>query len=163
MRDINRIPEIIKELEKIWMENPDYRLGQLIVVATKPETPTPSIFYIEDEELLPGLLSIGKTENSSEETERVPYWKKYPDICRMKPKEITLDLIQKMISKIKTEHKNIIITPHKLMELTGAPVSDFNWMLKQKSRISKLKIVLSKLKDHGVLEEIQKGYNIKVL
>ena len=162
MRDINRIPKIIKELERVWKENPDYRLGQLIVVATKPETPTPSIFYIEDEELLPGLLSIGKTEKStSEKQKRIPYWKKYPDICRMEPNEITLDLIQEMVSKIQTEHKNIIITPNKLIELTGAPVSDFNWMLKQKDRISKLRIILSELKENGILEEIQIGYNIK--
>ena len=162
MRDINRIPKIIKELERVWKENPDYRLGQLIVVATKPTTPTPSIFYIEDEELLPELLSIGKTEKStSEKSERIPYWKKYPDICRMEPEEITLDLIQKMIFKIQTEHENIIITPNKLIELTGAPASDFNWMLKQKDRISKLKIILSELKENGILEEIQIGYNIK--
>ena len=162
MRDINRIPKILKELERVWKENPDYRLGQLIVVATKPETPTPSIFYIEDEDLLPGLLSIGKTEKSlSEKSERIPYWKKYPDICRMEPEEITLDMIQKMILKIQTEHKNIVITPNKLIELTGAPASDSNWMLKQKDRISKLKVILSELKENGILEEIQIGYNIK--
>lgn len=163
MRDINRIPKIIKELERVWKENPDYRLGQLIVVATKPTTPTPSIFYIEDEELLPGLLSIGKKENSdSEQPERTPYWKKYPDICRMEPAEITLDLIQKMLSKFQTEHEHIVITPTKLIELTGAPTSDFNWMLKQKERISKLEDVLAELKENGILEEIQIGYKIEI-
>ena len=33
MRDIKRIPKILEELEQIWKENPDYRLGQLLVVS----------------------------------------------------------------------------------------------------------------------------------
>ena len=162
MRDINRIPKIIKELERVWKENPDYRLGQLITVAVRPETPTPSIFYIEDEDLLPGLLSIGKTEElNSEKSDIIPYWKKYPDICRMEIDQITLDLIQKMIEKIQTEHPNIIITPNKLIELTGAPISDFNWMLKQKSRVSKLEKVLSELEQKGIINEVQIGYKVR--
>ena len=32
MRDPNRIPEILKELEKIWSKYPDLRLGQLIKI-----------------------------------------------------------------------------------------------------------------------------------
>ena len=30
MRDPNRIPEILKRLEKLWQKYPDLRLGQLI-------------------------------------------------------------------------------------------------------------------------------------
>ena len=38
MTDVNRIPEILKELEKVWKDNPDFRLGQLITVASKPSS-----------------------------------------------------------------------------------------------------------------------------
>lgn len=43
MRDKNRIPRICKKLEKVWMEHPDMRLGQLMVciLGTDP-------FYMED-------------------------------------------------------------------------------------------------------------------
>lgn len=34
-------------------------------------------------------------------------------------------------------------------------------MLKQKDRIYKLRIILSELKENGILEEIQIGYTIK--
>ena len=30
MRDLNRIPEMIRELQKLWEEYPDQRLGQLV-------------------------------------------------------------------------------------------------------------------------------------
>lgn len=46
MRDKNRIPKILNELERIWKANPDFRLGELMVVATKPKNPCPSVFNI---------------------------------------------------------------------------------------------------------------------
>lgn len=49
MRDKNRIPKILNELERIWKANPDYRLGQLITVGTKPKESCPEVFHIEDE------------------------------------------------------------------------------------------------------------------
>lgn len=60
MREEKRIPKILSELERIWKANPDYRLGQLIVAATRPKNPCPDIFYIEDDELLIGLLKLEK-------------------------------------------------------------------------------------------------------
>ncbi|MBQ4820973.1 hypothetical protein [Aquimarina sp. MMG016] len=60
MRDPNRITETLKHLERIWKENPDYRLGQLIVIATKPKEPCPAVFYKEDDEMLDGLLNFEK-------------------------------------------------------------------------------------------------------
>lgn len=51
MRDINRISPIIQKLEKLWMENPDFRLGQLLMTIIKPEEPNPKIFYMEDDEI----------------------------------------------------------------------------------------------------------------
>lgn len=56
MRDPNRITEILLTIERIWQEDPDLRLGQLIVIGAKPKEPCPQIFYKEDEDLLKGLL-----------------------------------------------------------------------------------------------------------
>ena len=48
MRDPNRIPEMLFYLGDAWMDNPDLRLGQLLVglVGTK------DLFYVEDDKLL---------------------------------------------------------------------------------------------------------------
>jgi hypothetical protein len=48
VRDKNRIPKILNELERVWKSNPDFRLGQLIVVGAKPKKLCPEVFYIED-------------------------------------------------------------------------------------------------------------------
>lgn len=58
MRDPNRISETLEHLERIWKSNPDFRLGQLIVIATKPKEPCPEVFYKEDNDLLEGLLNF---------------------------------------------------------------------------------------------------------
>ncbi|NOQ70417.1 MAG: hypothetical protein GQ574_00325 [Crocinitomix sp.] len=65
MRDPNRISETLKHLERIWKDNPDYRLGQLIVIATKPKEPCPAVFYQEDDDLLAGLLEFEKRLNEN--------------------------------------------------------------------------------------------------
>lgn len=48
MRNENRIPQILKRLEKVWEKYPDLRLGQLILNVCE----NPLLYYIEDEELL---------------------------------------------------------------------------------------------------------------
>jgi len=154
MRDINRIPEILNELERIWKANPDYRLGQLVLAAVKPKDPCPSIYYIEDDQLLKGLLAFeNKDEIQSQKSEDIPNWKKYPDISRIEPHKITIELLEKMINAIKFHNKNIVITPINLMKLNGAPVSDQNWMLSQKNRTKRIKKLLIQLKEKGTLEE----------
>lgn len=60
MRDIKRIDPIIQRLEKIWLENPDFRLGQLIMVITRTGVTDPKLFYMEDEEFLKKLHDIEK-------------------------------------------------------------------------------------------------------
>lgn len=169
MRDKNRIPKILAELERIWMANPDYRLGQLIMVAAKPTESCPSVFHIEDDKLLNGLLAFEKRDRELLNEE--PDWKKYPDISKIKPEAITIDLIVEMINAIKKQEKDIVITPINLMRLNGAPVADNGWMLKQKSRVKKLKRILAQLGEMGVLEERESkqdflgikevGYNIR--
>lgn len=65
MRDKSRIPKVLKLVEEVWTENPDFRLGQLIVNAVRPSVPTPEIFHIEDEiieqKLEELLLTMRKT------------------------------------------------------------------------------------------------------
>lgn len=58
MRDSNRINPIIKRLEKLWLENPDFRLGQLIMVITKTGETNPKLFYMEDDAFLKKLDEI---------------------------------------------------------------------------------------------------------
>lgn len=71
MRDKKRIPKILKELERIWEANPDFRLGQLIMVASRPKTPCPGVFYIEDDKMLEGLLKFEKKFNKSQSDEKL--------------------------------------------------------------------------------------------
>ena len=47
MRDPKRIPKILKEIEKIWVTQPDLRLGQLLGNCFG-ET---GLYYVEDEKL----------------------------------------------------------------------------------------------------------------
>ncbi len=154
VRDKNRIPKILSELERIWKANPDFRLGQLIVVGAKPKEPCPEVFYIEDENLLDGLLKFDKrAELDNEEPKTVPDWKRFSNVSRMDPKELTIGLLEKLIIELKNSDKKIVITPINLMRLNGAPVSDQTWLLNQKPRIKKLKKLLIELKENGMLNE----------
>ncbi|EDP96474.1 hypothetical protein U8527_10190 [Kordia algicida OT-1] len=58
MRDKNRIPKILEKLEEVWEANPDFRLGQLLMVAVRPENPCPEMFYVEDDKLLEKLIDL---------------------------------------------------------------------------------------------------------
>lgn len=51
MRDINRIDKILDRLKVVWEENPDLRLGQLILNVVRD----PTLYYVEDEALLDAL------------------------------------------------------------------------------------------------------------
>jgi uncharacterized protein YihD (DUF1040 family) len=69
MRDKARIPEMLKLIEEIWNENPDFRLGQLIVAAAKPQDHCPQVFYLEDDlmkEKLKNLLSLMRTARKNQ-------------------------------------------------------------------------------------------------
>lgn len=48
MRNIERIPTILKKIEQIWKTNPDLRLGQLIGNVIDPQY----LYEIEDERLI---------------------------------------------------------------------------------------------------------------
>lgn len=55
MRDPNRIPTTIKKLEELWKRNPDYRLGQLIMVIARTGEHCPGLFHLEDDKLIEGI------------------------------------------------------------------------------------------------------------
>jgi hypothetical protein len=60
MRDIERIKPIIGRLEKLWLENPDFRLGQLIMGITRTGETNPKLFNMEDDEFLKRVDEIEK-------------------------------------------------------------------------------------------------------
>lgn len=51
MRDPSRIDEILKEIKDLWVQVPDWRLGQLLVNISG----TDHLFYVEDDKLLEQL------------------------------------------------------------------------------------------------------------
>ncbi|MGE0594658.1 MAG: hypothetical protein AB7G23_08960 [Vicinamibacterales bacterium] len=60
MRDPKRIQPILKLMEELWTQNPDLRLGQLLVNAIRPSQPAPEVFYAGDDRLLDGLRDLAK-------------------------------------------------------------------------------------------------------
>ena len=57
MRDINRIPIILEELKKLWMQQPDQRLGQILenyvfFKGERGDKTRCAMFYQEDDETL---------------------------------------------------------------------------------------------------------------
>lgn len=62
MRNPDRIPKILNEIEKIWQRHPDLRLGQLIL---NLEYRLP-LYQIEDEELVAALKSLYKGVENEE-------------------------------------------------------------------------------------------------
>ncbi len=97
MRDRKRIPIILRRLEKIWEENPDYRLGQLITIATRPKYPCPEVFYIEDEDLVNGISLFEDRAFVSTNQKSIPYWDRCPNICLINTEDISIEMIKEMI------------------------------------------------------------------
>jgi hypothetical protein len=58
MRDPGRIDEILEAIRRVWKENPDLRLGQLLIDAVIPRIPAPDIFSIEDSRILVQLNEL---------------------------------------------------------------------------------------------------------
>ena len=58
MRDPARIEAVLSALKEAWVRYPDLRLGQLVVIASKPKEPCPEVFYIEDEQLVHGIAAF---------------------------------------------------------------------------------------------------------
>ena len=60
MRNPDRIPEILKELEEFWKQVPDWRLGQVISNFSYELMGNNDPFYIEDTDLLELLKNKNK-------------------------------------------------------------------------------------------------------
>ena len=60
MRNPDRIPKILKELEKFWEQVPDWRLGQVISNFSYELMENNDPFYIEDTDLLELLKNKNK-------------------------------------------------------------------------------------------------------
>lgn len=162
MRDKERIPIILDEIRRIWEDNPDLRLGQIVTLASRPKNPCPEIFYIEDQDVLEGLESIGYNKKESfRQHERKPYWEIYPDIIRINLDELTYELVELFIGTVGNEQPDLIITPRSLMKLVGAPVGDTNWLISQTDRIEKLRSILKELEKRGLIKVAEIGYRIK--
>lgn len=56
MRDPKRIDMVIKQLEKVWKEVPDWRFGQLVMNILSYIGKDP--FYIEDDKMLEILSDL---------------------------------------------------------------------------------------------------------
>ena len=65
MRDPKRIADVLKALETVWREEPDLRLGQIIVSAVNlsgRQVVCPEIFYLEDNAMLKGIEELAKSD-----------------------------------------------------------------------------------------------------
>lgn len=62
MRNPERIPEVIKELEEFWKRNPDWRLGQVMSNLSYELMANNDPFYLEDDKLLE-LLKVYNKNN----------------------------------------------------------------------------------------------------
>ncbi len=49
------IDAVLVKLRETWARNPHLRLGQLVVIGTKPKNACTEVFCVEDEQLLKGL------------------------------------------------------------------------------------------------------------
>jgi len=158
LRDINRIPEIIEELEKVWRDNPDFRLGQLITVVSRPSDPHPTTFYIEDDKILEGLKSFGEQKPNDETSE--PLWIKFSTIGKADPETLTANILKDLLIELYDRNEQLLLTPESILGVIGAPISDKNWMNNQKTRLNKIKQLLTLLESEGLLKPVQVGYKI---
>lgn len=60
MRNPDRIPEMLKELEEFWKQVPDLRLGQIISNLSYESMKNNDPFYMEDDDLLELLKQKNK-------------------------------------------------------------------------------------------------------
>lgn len=67
MRDPNRIGPMLEALARVWMEYPDYRLGQLIDNVSYTYRPhgQQSVFFVEDDDMLAALETAAAAATSS--------------------------------------------------------------------------------------------------
>ena len=160
MRDPNRIPIILERIKKVWESNPDFRLGQLICVFTRPYSPCNEIFNIEQENLLLGIERFENRFNGGDNKTVDKYWERYPNISNIAEDDISIELIESFIEKLRKENNQITITPTNLMKLNNAPVNDNIWLKKQTGRVKKIQDILIEIAKKNTLEVIEIGYKL---
>lgn len=62
-RDPERIEPMLQLLEIAWTANPDLRLAQLVLAAHSLSNSKADPFYVEDDELATGFLSMTQRES----------------------------------------------------------------------------------------------------
>ena len=60
LNDPNRIKPFLAKIEKLWLENPDLRFGQLIIWMSKIAEQNPKLFYMEEKEFLKNMVELEK-------------------------------------------------------------------------------------------------------
>ena len=160
MRDPKRIPIIMQKIQEQWELNPDFRLGQLICVFTRPSEPSNDIFNIEEADLVKGIETFSNRHQINNSVQRRNYWEKYPNICKPNIEELNIELIESFIATLKENQEEITITPKNLMKLNYAPVNDKSWMARQKDRINVIKNILMEIERKNIIREIEIGYEI---
>jgi uncharacterized protein YihD (DUF1040 family) len=60
MRDPARIDQVLSVIREIWIEDPDLRLGQLLMNAARLSDPEADLFCIEDTVLVRKLETLAK-------------------------------------------------------------------------------------------------------
>lgn len=61
-RDPDRIDAVLAEVRRVWLTEPDWRLGQLVCNAARVHTGEPDPFNLEDDKLVGALraMDVGK-------------------------------------------------------------------------------------------------------
>jgi uncharacterized protein YihD (DUF1040 family) len=67
MRDPARIDIVLEALRTAWRQEPDLRLGQLLINAVRPPSPCPELFYAEDDKLIEGLARYMAARQSAQQ------------------------------------------------------------------------------------------------
>jgi hypothetical protein len=66
MRDPDRIENILECIRVVWRQDPDLRLGQLILNSIRAEAPPyPSLYYLEDDKLKEAISAYAAYQKSA--------------------------------------------------------------------------------------------------
>jgi hypothetical protein len=60
LRDSRRIDDVLLAIGEVWAQNPDLRLGQLLINAVRPDQQCPELFGIEDGDLVRLVKAVGE-------------------------------------------------------------------------------------------------------
>jgi hypothetical protein len=69
VRDPRRIDDVLLAIAEVWAQNPDLRLGQLLVGAVRPAEPCPALFGIEDRDLIRRVQAEGRRLRAAQPAE----------------------------------------------------------------------------------------------